>query len=192
MMQFRRLSLSLALSGLALATLAGCAGGPAERPAGVLFADAAPEVTIEQPSFARPGYSAFVRGDRLWVFEANSPACKEFVANGPSLARAVRINDGGPDGMTICADSGATIDGYLCSRVGFRVEVVDDRVWVFRADSPEHGAFLADGPPRQHAVHIHSGPGGRTLKAPDSETLAAYLEADGALFPIVAAGPEDE
>ena len=153
MMQFRTLSLSLALSGLAaLATLAGCAGGPAERPAGALFADAAPEVTVEQPSFARPGYSAFVRGDRLWVFEANSPACEEFVANGPSLARAVRINDGGPDGMTICADSGATIDAYLCSRVGFRVEVVDDRVWVFRADSPEHAAFLADGPPRQHAV----------------------------------------
>ena len=40
--------------------------------------------------------------------------------------------------------------------------------------------------------HIDSGPGGRTLKAPDSETLAAYLEADGAGFPIVAAGPEDE
>ncbi len=52
------------------------------------------------------------------------------------------------------------------------------RLWVFRADSKEWAEFREKGEPAKQVVRPRSGPDGLTLKAPDAETLDAYLAAE--------------
>ena len=52
------------------------------------------------------------------------------------------------------------------------------RLWVFRAESKELAEFREKGEPAKQVVRPRSGPDGLTLKAPDAETLDAYLAAE--------------
>lgn len=52
------------------------------------------------------------------------------------------------------------------------------RLWVFRADSKELAEYRQKGELAKHVVRPRSGPDGLTLKAPDAETLDAYLKAE--------------
>lgn len=52
------------------------------------------------------------------------------------------------------------------------------RLWVFRADSKELAEYRQKGDLAKHIVRPRSGPDGLTLKAPDAETLDAYLKAE--------------
>lgn len=52
------------------------------------------------------------------------------------------------------------------------------RLWVFRADSKELAEFREKGELAKHVIRPRSGPDGLTLKAPDAETLEAYLKAE--------------
>lgn len=49
------------------------------------------------------------------------------------------------------------------------------RLWVFRADSKELAEFREKGEPAKQVVRPKAGPDGRALKAPDAETIDAYL-----------------
>jgi hypothetical protein len=56
-------------------------------------------------------------------------------------------------------------------RPGFAVKVVDGRLWVFR------GEEVPDELPGKHSTFVGAGPDGMTIKAPDAETVSAYIEA---------------
>ncbi|MEX2187483.1 MAG: hypothetical protein WD875_11835 [Pirellulales bacterium] len=85
----------------------------------------------------------------------------------------------GPGGVTIKAPDNETIGAYMAARDGFRTVVKDDRIWVFRGGTKELAEFLAKGEPAYHVTRPSAGPMGMTIKAPDAETLDAYLRGDG-------------
>jgi uncharacterized protein (TIGR03000 family) len=59
---------------------------------------------------------------------------------------------------------------------GFVSYVVDGRVWVFREGSKELAAYNKDGDLEKHVSRIKGGPKGMTIKAPDYETIDAYMK----------------
>ena len=77
------------------------------------------------------------------------------------------------------ADAGkkgaAAGDSY--AKEGFHTQMDDGRLWVFRADSEEYREYKAKGKPARHVVRPGAGPGGITLRAVDSETIAEYIAA---------------
>jgi hypothetical protein len=79
--------------------------------------------------------------------------------------------------MTIKAPDQQTLVDYMTRHDDFETFVKDDRLWVFRKGSKEAAAFKKDGEPAQHVTRIHAGPLKMTVKAPDAETLEAYLKA---------------
>lgn len=62
-------------------------------------------------------------------------------------------------------------------RPGFVVEMVDGRLWVFRENAPELDTFQSGGELAKHVTRPAAGPNFITLKAPDSETIDEYLNA---------------
>jgi hypothetical protein len=62
-------------------------------------------------------------------------------------------------------------------RDGFVVEEVDGRLWVFRAGSEALTEYRQHGEPAKSVTRIGVGPGGMTLRGPDTETLDAYQKA---------------
>ena len=73
--------------------------------------------------------------------------------------------------LSACATSGSDYD-----KSGFATAVIDERLWVFRVPSEEYDEFKATGmEPGKFATAIGAGPEGMTVKAPDAETLNAYL-----------------
>jgi hypothetical protein len=63
-------------------------------------------------------------------------------------------------------------------KAGFVVMPGDeDRLWVFREDSRELDEFRRKGELAKHVTRPGAGPGGITLKAPDSETILDYVAA---------------
>jgi hypothetical protein len=65
----------------------------------------------------------------------------------------------------------------LTAKPGFVTEVVDGRVWVFREGCEELAEYRTNGEPAKHVIYPGAGPKGMTVKAPDSETVAAYVAA---------------
>jgi hypothetical protein len=51
----------------------------------------------------------------------------------------------------------------------------DQRLWVFKASGKEVGQYKKDGDLEKHVSRIKGGPNGMTIKAPDYETIDAYL-----------------
>lgn len=70
------------------------------------------------------------------------------------------------------ADTGSQ-DAY--SKPGFVTRVEDGRLWIFREGSKDLKSFEEHGELAKQVVRPAAGPGGITLKAPDAETLDAYL-----------------
>ncbi len=65
-----------------------------------------------------------------------------------------------------------TGDASAYAKEGFTVKIVDDRLWIFQGDEfPEHL-------PDKHSTFVGAGPEGMTIKAPDAETVQAYLSAE--------------
>lgn len=60
---------------------------------------------------------------------------------------------------------------------GFVTKVVDKRLWVFRAGTPELGEFEKTGELAKQVTRIGAGPNGMTIKGPDGDTIDAYLKA---------------
>ncbi|MFW6038982.1 MAG: hypothetical protein ACOC9P_00715 [bacterium] len=115
---------------------------------------------------------------RLWVFRADAEELEDFDEKG-ELAKHVIRPKAGPGGVTLKAPDTETIDAYLAEHTekttGFVTREDDGRLWVFRADSEELKDFDEMGELAKHVIRPKAGPGGVTLKAPDTETVDAYL-----------------
>jgi len=61
------------------------------------------------------------------------------------------------------------------AKIGFELFEEDDRLWVFRTGSEELAQFQAQGELAKHVTRPGAGPGGLTLRAPDNETILAYV-----------------
>jgi hypothetical protein len=112
---------------------------------------------------SKPGFKVAVEDDRLWVYKADEDAAMP--------EKHVTLVGAGPQGMTIKATDRATAIQYLASKPGFSVQEDEHgRLWVFQ------GAAL-DELPEKHVTRVGAGPLGKTLKAVDRDTMAAYLAA---------------
>jgi hypothetical protein len=60
---------------------------------------------------------------------------------------------------------------------GFSTDVVEGRLWIFRAGSGELAEYQSMGEPAKHVIKPGAGPNGMTVKAPDVETIQAYMAA---------------
>ena len=132
--------------------------------------------TIDAYLTAKPGFETRVADGRLWVFPASAKELAEFEKNG-ELAKHVIRPGAGPAGMTIKAPDAEVIDAYLTAKPGFVTRLVDGRLWVFRKAAAEFAEFEKHGDLGKHVTLPGAGPGGLTIKGPDSDTLAAYLAA---------------
>ena len=139
----------------------------------------------DQRVFGKRGFVTFPVEGRLWIFRSNSELLSDFVANG-ELAKHVIRPGMGPAGMTLKAPDTETLSEYICKKNGFITKIVDGRVWVFRAASPELENFLADSTLAKHVIRPGVGPNGMTVKSPDMITVDAYLTAkDGFTTKVV-------
>lgn len=134
--------------------------------------------TLDAYIYAKPNFVTLVEDGRLWVFRRGSKELADFRKHG-ELAKHVVRPGAGPGGMTIKAPDNETIAAYTVAREGFRTIVEDGRVWVFRAGSKELADFQKHGELAKHVVRPGAGPDGVTLKAPDAETIDAYLRGQG-------------
>lgn len=128
------------------------------------------------PAYGRPGYAAYLQDGRLWIFATGSQEQAEFEVGKEPAKHITRIG-AGPAGLTIKAVDGETLSGYFAARKGFVTELVDERIWAFREDAPELETFKRGGELAKHVTRIGVGPGNTTVKAPDSETILAYVAA---------------
>jgi hypothetical protein len=60
------------------------------------------------------------------------------------------------------------------AKPGFDTALVDGRVWIFRTGSKEAADFAKGLEPAKSVTRIGGGPEGRTVRAPDYETIDAY------------------
>lgn len=134
----------------------------------------ADSATIDAWVAAKGGF--FVKEDegRLWIFRSDDPALAEFLA-GTEPAKMVIRPGAGPGGVTLKALDAETISAYLAAKDGFVTFIVDGRIWVFRKDAPELAEFRSGGEIAKNVTRPGAGPDGMTVRAPDVETLDAYL-----------------
>jgi sugar lactone lactonase YvrE len=124
--------------------------------------------------FDKPGFVTKVEDGRLWVFREGSKELAAFQKHG-ELAKHVVRPGAGPKGMTMKAPDSETILAYLACKPGFWTKIDDGRIWVFREGSKELDSFQKHGELAKHVVRPGVGPGGATVKAPDSDTLVQWL-----------------
>jgi hypothetical protein len=134
--------------------------------------------TLDAYTFAKSNFVAIVEDGRLWVFRAGSKDLTDYQKHG-ELAKHVVRPGAGPNGMTIKAPDNETITAYMAARDGFRTVIKDDRLWVFRGGTKELAEYFKKGEPAYHVTRPSAGPMGMTVKAPDVETLEAYLRGQG-------------
>jgi hypothetical protein len=142
----------------------------ASPPAGAASADA---VAAE---YAKPGFYVALEDGRLWVLREGSKELADFLEHGEPAKLVVRPG-AGPAGITLKSVDAETLSEYLLTRPGFRVEMEDGRLWVFREGSEALAELLEHGEPAKQVVRPAAGPDGITLKSVDAETLDAYLAA---------------
>jgi hypothetical protein len=71
----------------------------------------------------------------------------------------------------------AAADAPIPVKEGFVTKVVDKRLWVFRAGSPELSEFEKTGDVGKQAMRVGAGPNRMTVKGPDLDTIDDYLKA---------------
>jgi len=127
-------------------------------------------------AYARPGFVTLIEDGRLWVFKQDAKELAAFKAHG-ELAKHVIRPAAGPMGMTLKAPDTETIQAYVAAKPGFVTLIEDGRVWVFKHDAKELAAFKAHGELAKHVIRPAAGPMGMTIKAPNTETINAYIAA---------------
>ena len=111
--------------------------------------------------YDKPGFRTEVTKDgRLWI-----------LADGQKKShKHVTLVGEGPDGMTIKAPDSDTAWVYLATKKGFKVKMLEERLWIFR-----DGEDMK--PAAKHIPLVGEGPGGITLRANDRATLDAWFKA---------------
>lgn len=130
--------------------------------------------TIDAWRFAKSGFVTTMEDGRLWIFREGSKELAEFQRQG-ELAKHVTRPGAGPGGVTVKSPDNETIMAYMTSAPGFITMMEDGRLWVFRAGSKEFAEFQKQGELAKHVTRPAAGPGRMTIRAPDSETVTAYL-----------------
>ncbi len=126
--------------------------------------------------YAKPGFVVMEEDGRLWVFREGSEALAQFREAGAPAEQVIRPL-AAPDGVTIKAADGATIDEYLTTLPGFYTQMMDGRLWVFRADSAELAEFRRTGEPAKQVARPLAGPFGLTIKAVETAVIDDYMAA---------------
>src|SRR5262249_24087182 len=124
----------------------------------------------------RPGFVKVEAEGRWWIFREGSKDLAEFKKVGEPEKSITRINVA-PYQLTLRAPDVATLEDYLTAKPGFVTKYDDGRLWVFRQGSKDYDFLLKHGELEKHVIRIGAGPRGMTLKAPDAETIDAYLKA---------------
>ena len=128
----------------------------------------------QSATYQREGFETRMEHGRLWVFYPGSKDLAKFDKHG-ELAKHVIRPGKGPGGITIKAPDGSVIDAYMLSKPGFITRIEDGRLWVFKAGAPEFKKFEEHGELAKHVIRPGAGPNRMTIKAPDTETVDAYM-----------------
>jgi hypothetical protein len=152
-----------------------CVIRPGVGPMGVTLKSSETE-TILDYVVSKPGFFTKIEDGRLWVAVAGSEEAEK-IAAGTELAKRVIRPAAGPLGMTVNAPDNDMLDQYLMGKPGFVIRIVDGRLWVFAEGAPEVADIDAGSEPAKHVIRPGAGPGGMTLKSPDTETILAYVAA---------------
>jgi hypothetical protein len=132
------------------------------------------KTSADRNPFEKKAFYTVVKDGRLWVFALASEALAEYFETG-GYEKHVTMPGGGPGGMTVKAPTTDEIYNYMTLRDGFVTKIIDGRLWVFLAGTPE-AADLANGEvSEKHVTRVGDGPLGLTIKSADSETIDAYL-----------------
>ncbi|MFP4348062.1 MAG: hypothetical protein ACOC3W_04215, partial [Thermodesulfobacteriota bacterium] len=73
--------------------------------------------------------------------------------------------------------AGGSKEKAAYAKPGFHTMVEDGRLWVFRQGAEEYDDYRKHGELAKHVIRPAAGPGGVTIKAPDTETMTLYLSA---------------
>lgn len=130
--------------------------------------------TLDSWMYSKPGFVTVMEDGRLWIFKEGSKELADFQKAG-ELARHVVRPGGGPNRMTVKAPDASVIDEYMLWQPGFITFMEDGRLWVFRQGAKEYADFQEHGELAKHVVRPAAGPNRVTIKAPDIETVNAYL-----------------
>lgn len=130
--------------------------------------------TILEYLAVKPGFVTRVEDGRLWVFREGSEALKTVEAGG-ELAKHVTSVNSGPLDTTIKSPDTATLESYVAYKEGFVTFVEEGRLWVFHDGSDDLETFRSGGELAKHVTRVGAGPGGKTIKAPDSDTMIDYM-----------------
>lgn len=134
--------------------------------------------SLERNPLAKNGFVTRVEDGRLWVFRIGSAELGDYLKH-RELAKHVVQPGAGPMGMTIKAPDAETILDYMVCRPGFVTKIEDGRLWVFRTGAKELAEFEKAGELVKQVARLGAGPMGMTIKAPDAETIDAYLGKQG-------------
>ncbi|MCA9212793.1 MAG: hypothetical protein KDB27_07005 [Planctomycetales bacterium] len=150
-----------------------CVTLPGAGPGGLTVKSSSKEV-IQDYMAAREGFATKIVDERVWVFREGTTEAED-LKNGKFSEKHITRIGAGPMGMTIKSSDAAVIDDYLTRKTGFETSIVDERLWVFRSGSEEWQQFQSEGASDKHVTQVGTGPGGLTVKSPDSETIVAYM-----------------
>ena len=139
-------------------------------------------------TYGGDGFAVFLEDGRLWVLKEGSKGLQQFLSVGEP-AKSVTLIGQGPNRMTLRSTDRETANAFkeriakmrikstAHARPGFEVYEQDGRLWVFRTGSKYLQQYLEVGEPAKSTTRIGAGPGRMSIRAPDKETIDAYLAA---------------
>ncbi len=130
----------------------------------------------DNATFSHKGFVTKLIDGRLWVLAIDSPELPELL-EGKGPEKHVTLPGAGPERKTLKSDTRETALAYLMSKPGFVTFWEDGRAWVFAEGTAAATSFAEKGGPEKHVTVIGAGPMRTTLKAPDRETIDAFLGA---------------
>ena len=140
-------------------------------------------------TYGGDGLAVFLEDGRLWVLAEGSKGLEQFLSVGEP-AKSVTLIGQGPNRMTLRSTDRETANAFkeriakmrikstVHARPGFEVYEQDGRLWVFRSGSKYLKQYLDVGEPAKSTTRIGAGPGRMSIRAPDAETIDAYLAAE--------------
>lgn len=146
---------------------------PAAGPGGETL-KALEEAVLLEWSATRPGFTARLVGEELWIVRGDGRG-QEALDDGRPGESAVRWEGAGPMGVDLVASDLEVLSSYLHGRPGFEVFLEEGVLWAYPAGSEAALAHRIGQRPKDSAEYPGAGPGGVTLRAPSREVALGYL-----------------
>jgi hypothetical protein len=77
--------------------------------------------------------------------------------------------------LALAGCAGQAGSGY--DKPGFKTEVKEGRLWVFREGSKDYDDYKKKGEPAKMVSRIGEGPNGMTIRSGDTKTIEDYMKA---------------